>query len=263
MFRGSGNEVVTLHLGPYANYFGAHLWNLDLSRVLCGAPGSGADSVIDSLVPSGSHILFRSAGSPSSAKQSTLTPRAVFCDYTGSVPPPPSAGRAPTLSSVKGGERASGGGLDNSDLHLGGRGLWEGKWDSSYGARSSSAVATELDPAAIADEIAYATSWRGVAQWEAASRSTCVAPASHIIGAQCDVFFDGQRLADATGCGGVAGGSGGGGSGGGGHASVASSLWSLTDGASYQEHIEEALRWHAEDCDRLDAIRIFADSGVY
>lgn len=264
----SGNEVLSIHLGPQSNYLGSHLWNLEYARAL--APISddfksayGTFEAARTTLP-GSHILFRSS---SLGSQSVLTPRAIFCDFNGALPAPPGTTRGPSLESVSYASDSHG---RNADPYssITSSSPWEGKWDSHdpSGIIAATNLQTSRTAAAtLRDTIAYNTSWRANFHFPIHARSVCLTPALHTLRTSCDLFIHGHSLAETPGCNGIAAGSSGSGwsstdpfSGG-----VIGSASHMGDDYSYFDNVCESLRWHAEDCDRMQAVRIFVDSGMF
>ncbi len=213
----------------------------------------------DDRFPTGSHILFRASQNRGA---SVLTPRALFCDFYGSIPALPAPVRPTKASSKSSSDR------DYDALHLSAASqVWEGKWDQpsydaySAGGELSSSIwsagpsrmtlsqTQQQEIAAKEQSLAYQSSWRGLLQPFVHPKSICLT-SQHALESQCDLFCHGSALASSTGCGsGFSSGS-----------SIGGGM--LGDDYSYLENLSEAIRWHAEDCDRLEAMRLFVDSGT-
>ena len=224
----SGHEIITIHLGPYSNYVGAHLWNLDYTFMF----GSSAEQASESLskvnddeaqenteLRSNPNVLFR-LSKLRGAKNAKYIPRAVFCDHNGAVPSKP-------LSILASKERAKASQnaavLDNDPLHL----AWAGAWTTPETATSPVAEETDTTEA----------SWHSLLlpalqPLSNAPRTLCLAPGPQTISSSLEWFTQGKSLAQAI----------------------------TTNGDTYLETILEVIRWHAEDCDSPQAFRILCDA---
>jgi len=249
----SGNEVISIHLGSYANFTGAHLWNLDYARAL---HGMGIDDCLesdrDSNVCTRSQvnpgILFRETQSRrGQSSESLLQPRAVFCDHAGSVPERPAPATAArsrhhTYEDV------------SSEIK------WNSTWNvsfTSHGAmerlqtRADARLGATREVASASEEIqaerdtlVYAASWIGQMRMNINPRSVALAPAGFNLPLACDLFAHGSKLGSSLGF----------------SSSGVGNNNLLDETATYHENIIECIRWQAEDCDRPQALRVIVDA---
>ncbi len=227
--------MISIHLGSYANYVGAHLWNLDYCRVFGSPLLSEAQLGSEGSRPS-PHTLFRRVASASGANAgagASFTPRAVFCDHVGSVPTAPLSvlmQRDPSRSSTSAPQGYS---SDADSLHF----AWAPDRISSF---TPAPVSAPSAPTAATAPTLPGASWHDVLlpALRPRPRSLCLAPSPHVLESNCTLFAHGASLSAVPSS---AGGAGGG-------------------GESYLDAVLEALRWHAEDCDSLQGFRIICDA---